>query len=128
MKIALMMENSQAPKNAIILKELNAVAEEKGFPVYNVGMSDENDHHLTYIHLGIMASILLNSKAVDFVVTGCGTGQGALMSLNIHPGVVCGEPRMSQAHSWQARRGARSRPAGVADPVGGTERKRQLLP
>ena len=63
-------------QNAIILKELNAVADEKGFPVYNVGMSDENDHHLTYIHLGIMASILLNSKAVDFVVTGCGTGQG----------------------------------------------------
>ncbi|MDU4314458.1 MAG: RpiB/LacA/LacB family sugar-phosphate isomerase [Klebsiella michiganensis] len=82
--------SSQANKNAIILNELNAVADEKGFPVYNVGMSDENDHHLTYIHLGIMASILLNSKAVDFVVTGCGTGQGALMSLNIHPGVVCG--------------------------------------
>ncbi|EEP91520.1 RpiB/LacA/LacB family sugar-phosphate isomerase [Yersinia kristensenii] len=90
MKIALMMENSQATKNAIILKELNAVASEKAYPVYNVGMSDENDHHLTYIHLGIMASILLNSKAVDFVVTGCGTGQGAMMSLNIHPGVVCG--------------------------------------
>ena len=76
MKIALMMENSQASKNAIIHNELKAVADEKGFPVYNVGMSDENDHHLTYIHLGIMASILLNSKAVDFVVTGCGTGQG----------------------------------------------------
>ncbi|MFO5572795.1 hypothetical protein ACLBPA_18255, partial [Klebsiella pneumoniae] len=52
MKIALMMENSQANKNAIILKELNAVADEKGFPVYNVGMSDENDHHLIYIHQG----------------------------------------------------------------------------
>ena len=90
MKIALMMENSQAAKNAIILKELNAVASEKEYPVYNVGMSDEQDHHLTYIHLGIMASILLNSKAVDFVVAGCGTGQGALMSLNIHPGVNCG--------------------------------------
>ncbi|MBF4822218.1 RpiB/LacA/LacB family sugar-phosphate isomerase, partial [Cronobacter sakazakii] len=91
MKIALMMENSQAAKNAIIYKELKAVADEKAFPVYNVGMSDENDHHLTYIHLGIMASILLNSRAVDFVVTGCGTGQGALMSLNIHPGVLCGD-------------------------------------
>ena len=90
MKIALMMENSQAGKNAIILNELKGVADEKGFPVFNVGMSDENDHHLTYIHLGIMASILINSKAVDFVVTGCGTGQGALMSLNIHPGVNCG--------------------------------------
>ncbi|WP_036818279.1 RpiB/LacA/LacB family sugar-phosphate isomerase, partial [Photobacterium sanctipauli] len=61
-----------------------------GHDVFNVGMTDENDHHLTYIHLGIMASILLNSKAVDFVVTGCGTGQGALMSSNLHPGVVCG--------------------------------------
>lgn len=34
MKIALMMENSQAAKNAIIYKELKAVADEKAFPVY----------------------------------------------------------------------------------------------
>ncbi|CAE6930543.1 RpiB/LacA/LacB family sugar-phosphate isomerase [Vibrio sp. B1FLJ16] len=90
MKIALMMENSQAPKNAMVAAELNTVAGGLGHDVFNVGMTDENDHHLTYIHLGIMASILLNSKAVDFVVTGCGTGQGALMSSNMHPGVVCG--------------------------------------
>ncbi|MCW9698520.1 MULTISPECIES: RpiB/LacA/LacB family sugar-phosphate isomerase [unclassified Avibacterium] len=90
MKIALMMENSQAAKNPIILNELKNVVEPKGHSVYNVGMNSEQDHHLTYIHLGIMASILLNSKAVDFVVAGCGTGQGALMSLNLHPGVVCG--------------------------------------
>ncbi|ADO09501.1 hypothetical protein CIL06_13120 [Pantoea vagans] len=90
MKIALMMENSQAAKNVIVLKELEGVAQPLGHQVFNVGMSDEQDHHLTYIHLGIQASILLNSQAVDFVVAGCGTGQGALMSLNIHPGVVCG--------------------------------------
>lgn len=90
MNIALMMENSQAGKNALVLQQLEAVAGENKDAVFNVGMSDEQDHHLTYIHLGIMASILLNAKAVDFVVTGCGTGQGALMSLNIHPGVVCG--------------------------------------
>ncbi len=90
MKIALMMENSQAGKNAMVLNELNTVAGPLGHDVFNVGMSDEADHHLTYIHLGIMASILINSKAVDFVVAGCGTGQGAMMSLNLHPGVVCG--------------------------------------
>tara|TARA_R110001583_G_scaffold21832_9_gene82598 strand:- start:152 stop:793 length:642 start_codon:yes stop_codon:yes gene_type:complete len=90
MKIALMMENSQAAKNATIFNELQTVVGPLDYPVYNVGMSDENDHHLTYIHLGIMASILINAKAVDFVVAGCGTGQGAMMSLNIHPGVVCG--------------------------------------
>ncbi|MFZ1874284.1 MAG: RpiB/LacA/LacB family sugar-phosphate isomerase [Chania sp.] len=90
MNIALMMENSQAGKNALVLEQLQAVAADNHDAVFNVGMSDEKDHHLTYIHLGIMASILLNAEAVDFVVTGCGTGQGAMMSLNAHPGVVCG--------------------------------------
>ncbi|MGS9092593.1 hypothetical protein ACQWG3_26255, partial [Salmonella enterica subsp. enterica serovar Infantis] len=72
MKIALMMEKSQASKKAINYKELSAVANEKGFPVFNFGMCDENDHHMTYIHLGSMASILINANAVDFVVNGCG--------------------------------------------------------
>ncbi|WP_371192744.1 RpiB/LacA/LacB family sugar-phosphate isomerase [Glaciecola sp. SC05] len=90
MKIALLMENSQAGKNPVVLNELNTVAEPLGHQVFNVGMESEADHHLTYVHLGIMASILINAKAVDFVIAGCGTGQGALMSLNLHPGVYCG--------------------------------------
>ena len=90
MKIALMMENSQAAKNPIILNELESVALPLEHSVFNVGMNSENDHHLTYIHLGIMAGILLNAKAVDFVFTGCGTGQGAMMSSNAHDGVFCG--------------------------------------
>lgn len=90
MKIALMNEFSQASKNAVVLQQLNEVSKELNHTVFNVGMSDDNDHRLTYIHLGIIASLLLNSKAVDFVVSGCGTGQGALMSLNAYPGVNCG--------------------------------------
>jgi ribose 5-phosphate isomerase B len=90
MKIALMNEFSQAAKNTAVLEQLNDVAGGLGHDVYNVGMSDDNDHRLTYIHLGIIAALLLNSKAVDFVVAGCGTGQGALMSLNAYPGVACG--------------------------------------
>ncbi len=90
MKIALTMENSQAAKNEIILKELQYVAAQSGDEVFNVGMCDADDHHLTYIHLGIQASILLAAKAVDFVFTGCGTGQGALMACNAHSNVVCG--------------------------------------
>ncbi|WP_416305484.1 RpiB/LacA/LacB family sugar-phosphate isomerase [Neptunicella sp. SCSIO 80796] len=90
MKIALMNEFSQASKNAAVLQELQAVGAEQDHRIFNVGMSDDEDHRLTYIHLGIMAAILLNTKAVDFVISGCGTGQGALMSLNAHPGVTCG--------------------------------------
>ena len=90
MKIALLNEFSQAAKNPIVLEQLQRVANEQGHTVYNVGMNGDNDHYLTYIHLGIIAGLLLNAKAVDFVVAGCGTGQGALVSLNAHPGVVCG--------------------------------------
>ncbi|OCH14307.1 RpiB/LacA/LacB family sugar-phosphate isomerase [Aliivibrio sp. 1S128] len=90
MKIALTMENSQAAKNSIVLNELLTVTAQSNDEVFNVGMSDDQDHHLTYIHLGIQASILLASKAVDFVFTGCGTGQGAMMSCNAHHNVVCG--------------------------------------
>ncbi len=90
MKIALMNEFSQAAKNPIVLEQLQAVASEQQHQVFNVGMDGDNDHRLTYIHLGIMASLLLNAKAVDFVVTGCGTGQGALMASNAFPGVACG--------------------------------------
>ena len=90
MKIALMNEFSQAAKNPIVLEQLNSVAADLGHEVFNVGMDGDNDHRLTYIHLGIIAGLLINSKAVDFIVAGCGTGQGALMSLNAHPGVTCG--------------------------------------
>lgn len=90
MKIALMQEFSQAGKNPVILQQLNDVAATQGHEVFNVGMDGDNDHRLTYIHLGIVAALLLNSKAVDFVVAGCGTGQGAMMSLNAWPGVFCG--------------------------------------
>ena len=39
---------------------------------------------------GILAATLLNSGAADFVVTGCGTGEGAMLALNSFPGVICG--------------------------------------
>ena len=91
MRIALMNEVSQAPKNPVILHELTEAANEFGHVVYNVGMNgEEGEQELSYVNLGLMAGILLNSKAVDFVVTGCGTGQGALVSLNSYPGVICG--------------------------------------
>ncbi|CQR24010.1 ribose/galactose isomerase [Streptococcus varani] len=91
MKIALINENSQATKNSLIYETLNEVAKEKGFEVYNYGMyGKEDESQLTYVQNGLLAAILLNSKAADFVITGCGTGVGAMVSLNSFPGVVCG--------------------------------------
>lgn len=91
MKIALILENSQAAKNALVLKELQAAIEPYGHTIYNYGMySAEDKRSLTYVKNGLLASILLCTKAVDFVVTGCGTGEGACIACNAFPGVQCG--------------------------------------
>lgn len=91
MKIALINENSQAAKNAVIFNALKKVADAKGYEVVNYGMYSADDKaQLTYVQNGILAATLLNSKAADFVVTGCGTGEGAMLALNSFPGVICG--------------------------------------
>ena len=90
MKIALINENSQAQKNSLIYNELKKVADSHGYEVYNYGMEKADENNLTYVQAGLLAAILLNSKAVDFVVTGCGTGEGACLALNSFPNVLCG--------------------------------------
>lgn len=91
MKIALITENSQAAKNELIYNTLKETVEPLGHEVYNYGMySAEDPNSLTYIQNGILAALLLNSGAADFVVTGCGTGEGAMLALNSFPGVICG--------------------------------------
>lgn len=91
MKIALINENSQAAKNEIIYNSLKKSVEPLGHEVLNFGMySADDEAQLTYVMNGLLAAILLNSGAADFVVTGCGTGEGAMLALNSFPGVLCG--------------------------------------
>ena len=75
MKIALINENSQAAKNELICATLKKVAEPMGHEVFNYGMySAEDEHQLTYVQNGILAAVLLNSGAADYVITGCEKG------------------------------------------------------
>lgn len=86
MKVGLITENSQCTKNNIIYDSLKRTTNHE---IINFGMI-EGDNELTYVQAGLLASILLNTKCVDFIVTGCGTGEGAMMSLNSYPNVTCG--------------------------------------
>lgn len=91
MKIALIIENSQAAKSSIVHDALKAVAEPLGHRVHHYGMYTAEDKvSLTYVMNGLLAGILINSKAADFVVTGCGTGMGTMLAANSMPGVFCG--------------------------------------
>ena len=90
MKIALINENSQAAKNELVCNTLKSVVEPLGHEVINIGMLDASDKSLTYVQNGILAGILLGEGIVDFVVTGCGTGSGAMLACNSFPNVLCG--------------------------------------
>ncbi len=88
MRIAVVTEVSTARRNADIVRALDG----RGLKVLNVGMQDEgpDQPELTYINTGFLAALMLNSGRADFVVGGCGTGQGFLISVTLYPGVVCG--------------------------------------
>lgn len=91
MKIAIVNENSQAAKNSTIEAALKKVAEPKGHRIFNYGMYTADDkERLTYVQAGILAAVLLNSGAADYVITGCGTGEGAMLTCNSFPNVICG--------------------------------------
>ena len=91
MIIALINENSQAAKNEMICETLKKVVEPMGHRVVNYGMySAEDPNSLTYVQNGILAAVLLNSGAADYVITGCGTGEGAMLACNSFPKVLCG--------------------------------------
>jgi ribose 5-phosphate isomerase RpiB len=91
MKIALIIENSQAAKSSIIHDALTSVASEHGHEVFHYGMyAPEDKASLTYVMNGLLAGIVLNSGAADFVITGCGTGMGSMLACNSMPGVFCG--------------------------------------
>ena len=87
MKIAVINETSAADRNKDILTAL----QDRGHTIINAGMAKTGaEPELTYIHTGLLAAILLNLKRVDFVVGGCGTGQGFLNSVMQYPNVFCG--------------------------------------
>jgi len=87
MKIAVINEISAADKNADILKAL----EGRGHEILNLGNTNGKDSPgLLYIHTGLMSALLLNLKAVDFVIGGCGTGLGYFNAVMQYPGVFCG--------------------------------------
>ena len=64
-----MNENSQGAKNPMIEKSLRKVVEPMGFTVDNYGMyTAEDEAQLTYVQVGILAAVLLNSGAADYVI------------------------------------------------------------
>lgn len=87
MKIAVINETSAGDRNKDIIAALDGF----GHEIINAGMTKSGGKpELTYIETGLLGAIILNTGTADFVVGGCGTGQGFLSSVMQYPGVFCG--------------------------------------
>ena len=90
MRVALVMEWSTSAKNEIVYNTLKKVAASYGHTVDNYGQFNMEAPRMTYNQNAILIATILASGAADFVVTGCGTGEGACIAANAMPGVNCG--------------------------------------
>ena len=90
MKIAVIQASSQKDKNNILYKSLLKIVKNKGHEVINFGVFQNENVEYSYVETAMLISILLESKAIDFVVTGCSSGQGMMLACNSLPSILCG--------------------------------------
>ena len=88
MKIGVIQASSQAGKNRLIYDTVKKYA--AGSEVINFGCTEDEPERYSYIEISILAGMLLAGGAVDFIVTGCSSGQGMMLACNSFPGVLCG--------------------------------------
>lgn len=90
MKIGVIQATSQAKKNKLLYHCTANSVEKHGYEVINFGCYEDESCSFSYIEIAVMISMLLSSKSIDFVVTGCSSGQGMMIACNSLPDVICG--------------------------------------
>ena len=88
MRIGVIQASSQSEKNKLIYDTVAEYA--AGSEVFNFGCREDEPVKFSYIEISILVGLLLSSKAVDYVVTGCSSGQGMMLACNNMSGVICG--------------------------------------
>ncbi len=90
MKIAILQGSTQTDKNALLYQCTLKATERHGHEVFNFGVFPEEKENYAYTDIALLVALLINSKAVDFVITGCSSGQGIQLACNALPNVLCG--------------------------------------
>lgn len=89
MRIGIIQATSQKDKNEILEEYVRQAVTSKG-EVVNFGIFSNSDVKLSYVQISLAIALLINSGAVDFIVTGCSSGQGMMLACNTFPNIQCG--------------------------------------
>ena len=84
MKIGIIQGTSQIDKNSILYECTKEYGEVTNFGCF------ENEDNYSYVEIALEICLLISSKAVDFIVTGCSSGQGMMIACNSLPHLICG--------------------------------------
>jgi ribose 5-phosphate isomerase RpiB len=90
MKIAVIQASSQKEKNELLFISVKKAVDREKDQVINFGIFKDEDASYSYIETAVLISLLYESGAVDFIVTGCSSGQGMMLACNSLPGLICG--------------------------------------
>jgi len=82
MKAAVIQASSQKDKNSLVYNSLMKIVKHKEYKVINFGVFKNETVEYSYVETAMLISILLESKAVDFVVNGWSSDQGMMMACN----------------------------------------------
>lgn len=88
MRIGIIQASSQAAKNQLLFDMVKKHAADA--EVINFGCTEDEPERFSYVEISVLAGLLLASGSVDFIVTGCSSGQGMMLACNSFPGVLCG--------------------------------------
>ena len=88
MKIGVIQASSQKGKNEILFHNTKKFA--VGHEITNFGCTNSDMDTYSYVETAVMIGILIGSQALDFIITGCSSGQGMMLACNSMPGVICG--------------------------------------
>lgn len=88
MNIAVIQASSRSSKNKLLFDTVSKYAIDDN--VINFGCSEDECYKYSYVEISLLIGLLINSNAIDFVVTGCSSGQGMMLACNSMPGVIAG--------------------------------------
>ncbi|MBL3715335.1 sugar phosphate isomerase [Lactococcus garvieae] len=90
MRIGIIQGTTQVSKNELLHNTVVKAVEKKGYDVFNFGVYPNEKQSYSYTEIAFLTALLINSKAIDFVITGCSSGQGMNLACNTLPGLLSG--------------------------------------
>lgn len=90
MKIGVIQGSTQTDKNELLYRLTKKAVSKYGYQVINFGVKPEDRQTFSYTEIAFLIALLVNSKVIDFVITGCSSGQGMNLACNTLPGLLSG--------------------------------------